>query len=198
MKWVIYTNLFAKVLCYGISHLLTKGLDRGYVLHKEETGLIRGKINFTTTLRKNFFNQPQIDCEYDEFRHDVLHNQMLKSTVQMLIRCEDLNEKLRDELKYIYHRLHGIEEINLSKRCFRLVQLNRNNFYWHFPFAFTNGVPAHYALYKTSTCDRTSTLLTIILVGIAENRANLLTIKDWTTFSTCLDQLSLIHQRLRP
>lgn len=125
-------DLFGKVLCNGISHLLKKGPDRGYALHKEEIGRIRGKINFTTTLRKNFFNLPRIDCEYDELSHNVLHNQILKSTVRIVIRCEDVNEELRDELKYIYHRLHEIDEIYLSKRCFRLVQLNRNNYFYDF------------------------------------------------------------------
>lgn len=125
-------DLFGKVLCNGIAHLLKKGLDRGYVLHKEETGRIRGKINFTTTLRKNFFNQPRIDCEYDELSHNILHNQILKSTVKILTRCEDLNTELREELKYIYHRFHEIEEIALSKRHFRLVQLNRNNYFYDF------------------------------------------------------------------
>jgi 5-methylcytosine-specific restriction enzyme subunit McrC len=125
-------DLFGKVLCNGISHLFKKGLDRGYVLHKEEIGRIRGKINFTTTLRKNFFKLPRIDCEYDELSHDILHNQILKSTVKMLIKCEELNKDIREDLKCIYHRFYGIEEITLSKRHFRLVQLNRNNYFYDF------------------------------------------------------------------
>ncbi len=125
-------DLFGKVLCNGIAHLLKRGLDRGYVLHREETGRIRGKINFTTTLRKNFFNLPRINCEYDELSHDILHNQILKSSVKVLIGCKDLNTEIREELRYIYNQFHEIEEIGLSKRCFRLVQLNRNNFFYDF------------------------------------------------------------------
>jgi 5-methylcytosine-specific restriction enzyme subunit McrC len=125
-------DLFGKVLCSGIAHLLKRGPDRGYVLHKEETGQIKGKINFAITLRKNFFSQPRVYCEYDELNHNILHNRILKSTVKMLLRYEDLDENLREQLKYFYHRFQEIEEIDLSKRCFRLIQFNRNNYFYDF------------------------------------------------------------------
>lgn len=125
-------DLLGKVLCNGIVHLLKRGLDRGYVLHEEETGQIRGKINITTTLSKHFFSQPRVDCQFDELSHDVLHNQILKSTIKLLLRCEDLNKEIREQLKQLHHRLHDITDIALSKRCFRLVQLNRNNYFYDF------------------------------------------------------------------
>ena len=125
-------DLFAKVLTGGISHLLKKGLDRGYVLCSEQTGRIRGKIQFTTTLKRNFFSQPILDCEFDELSHDILHNRILKSTMKMLINCEDVDDAIHDELVFTYRRLQEISEIPLQKKCFRLVQLNRNNFFYDF------------------------------------------------------------------
>jgi len=125
-------DLFSRVLVSGISHLCKKGLDRGYVFHSEETARIRGKINFTATLKRNYFSQPVMICEYDDLSYDVLHNQILKSMVKMLINCEDVDEKVHNELVSTYRRLQAIQEIVLAKKHFRLVQLHRNNLFYDF------------------------------------------------------------------
>jgi len=125
-------DLFAKVLNQGVSHLLRRGLDRGYIVHDEEMSRIRGKINFAATLKRNFFSQPILNCEFDELSHNVLHNKILKSTIKMLILCEDVDDRIHDELVFIFRRLQGIDEIPLMKKHFRLVQLNRNNYFYDF------------------------------------------------------------------
>jgi len=125
-------DLFARVLVVGISHLLKKGLDRGYVVHKEETCLIRGKIDFTATLKKSFFKQPRIYCEYDELSYNVLHNQILKSTVLLLMHIDNLSEDNQRYLRGIYRRLAGVDCIEVGKKSFRLVQLHSNNYFYDF------------------------------------------------------------------
>jgi 5-methylcytosine-specific restriction enzyme subunit McrC len=125
-------DLFSKVLIGGISHLCKKGLDRGYVFYSEETCRIHGKINFTTTLKRHFFTQPALECEFDELSYNVLHNRILKSTIKMLLGCEDVDEAIHDELVFTYRRLHGINEVPLTKKYFRLVQLHRSNFFYDF------------------------------------------------------------------
>ena len=37
-------DLFARVLISGLDHLLKKGIDRGYVVHSEESRVLRGKL----------------------------------------------------------------------------------------------------------------------------------------------------------
>jgi 5-methylcytosine-specific restriction enzyme subunit McrC len=125
-------DFFARILSAGITHLLKKGLDRGYETLKEETGLIRGKIDFATTLKRNFFKQPKVFCEYDEFSYNVLHNRILKSTVLSLMKTEDLNDKNKQNLHTVNRRLNDIEPIELSKRTFGLVQLHSNNYFYDF------------------------------------------------------------------
>ena len=107
-------DLFARVLVVGISHLLKKGLDRGYVVHREDTSLIRGKIDFATTLKRSFFKQPRIYCEYDELSYNILHNQILKSTVLLLMKFDNLSEDNRQHLRGIYRRLAGVDCIECT------------------------------------------------------------------------------------
>ena len=111
-------DLFAKVLANGISYILRRGIDRGYLLHLEETGTLRGKVDFNTTLKRTNFSTPQVYCEYDELNYNVLHNQILKTTLDKLIRFQELDHAIRADLIFLYRTLKEVELIRLTKRHF--------------------------------------------------------------------------------
>lgn len=125
-------DLFAKVLVNGLNHLLKRGLDRGYVTWADESRCLRGKICFAATLKRNLLVKAYINCEHDELSHNVLHNQIVKSTIRSLIHIGTIAEELRDELIGLYRRLHGIQSIELNPSVFYRVQLNRNNSFYDF------------------------------------------------------------------
>lgn len=125
-------DLFAKVLVNGLNHLIKRGLDRGYVTWADESRCLRGKICFAPTLKRNLLVKANIHCEHDELSHNVLHNQILKSTIHSLIPIDDIAEELRDELVGSYRKLHGIDSIELNRNVFSRVQLNRNNAFYDF------------------------------------------------------------------
>ena len=87
-------ELLSKVLANGVSYLLRLGLDRNYKTYLLETGTIRGKINFNTTLKKNYFSQPVLYCEYDELSHNILHNQIIKTTINRLIHSPEIDPEI--------------------------------------------------------------------------------------------------------
>lgn len=126
------SQLFATVLIEGISHLFKKGIDRGYVQYSDEIQRIRGKIDFPMNIKRNFFRQPRLYCEFDELDYDILHNQILKTTIKNMIGCKRLDEELNTKLKNLALRLHKVSDIVLTKKCFRQVQLHRNNFFYDF------------------------------------------------------------------
>lgn len=125
-------DLLAHVLANGVSHLLKQGPDRGYVLYAEETATIRGKVCFTETLKRNYFQQPKLFCEFDELSHNVLHNQILKTTLDRLRRCPELNKSIHAKVMDQLRRWPGIDLIPLSKNDFRRVQLHANNRFYRF------------------------------------------------------------------
>ncbi len=126
------SQLFATVLIEGMSHLFKKGLDRGYVQYSEEIQRIRGKIDFPMNIKRNFFKQPRLYCEYDELDYNILHNQILKTTIKNMIGCQGLDQDVNNKLKNLCLRLHKVDCICLTKKMFRQVQLNRNNFFYDF------------------------------------------------------------------
>jgi 5-methylcytosine-specific restriction enzyme subunit McrC len=131
-------DLFAKVLTSGIMHLKRRGIDRGYVPHLELLSCIRGKIDFNNTLKSMSHIQGKIYCNYDEFSYNILHNQILKTTLQNLLNCEnsDTGIKLdignRKDLYESYKLFRDVETIPLTKRTFGRVQLHSNNYFYDF------------------------------------------------------------------
>ncbi|MCD6297876.1 MAG: 5-methylcytosine-specific restriction endonuclease system specificity protein McrC [Deltaproteobacteria bacterium] len=125
-------DLFAKVLVEGLNHLFKRGLDRGYVTYTEDSRCLRGKICFAPSVKRNLLVKAQIHCEYDELNHNVLHNQILKTTIRSLIHAHDIDRSIKNDLIGLYRRLHKIESIQLNHSVFSRVQLHQNNAFYDF------------------------------------------------------------------
>ena len=125
-------DLFARVLVSGTTHLLKRGLDRGYIAYSESIRGIKGKIDFDTTLKKQLLKNARVQCEYDELSYNVLHNQILKTTIKALISEKSIDRSLRNELLSVYRALNEIEEIQLTSSIFSRIQLHRNNYFYSF------------------------------------------------------------------
>jgi len=128
-------ELFGRVLEAGTTHLLKRGLDREYVCESTDTSSLRGKLDLTTTIKRNLLMHSRVHCHVDELHHDVLQNQILKTTIVRLVRCENLQRKLKDSLLRAYRRLGGISEIPLTSSAFGRVVLHRNNAHYRLPLA---------------------------------------------------------------
>lgn len=125
-------DLFAKVLISGTHHLVRRGFDRGYLEFSEDTKRPRGKIDFASTLKRNLLIENRLSCDFDELDYNVLHNRILKTTIQSVMTVENLDSDLKEGLHEINRRLWEIRDINLSGQLFRRVQLHRNNYYYGF------------------------------------------------------------------
>lgn len=123
-------NLFAKVLINATHNLLRRGLDRGYVRIQDDVPCLRGRVVFGETLKRNLLRQAKAHCAFDELRHDILHNQILKTTIERLAHLDQTETELRNALKRLFRALEYVGTIRLSKRAFRRVQLHRNNAFY--------------------------------------------------------------------
>lgn len=130
MECATLIDLLANVLANGAAHVLRRGLDRGYVPYSEETATLRGKLDTATTLKRTYFAAPRIFCEYDDFQHNILHNQILATTMFNVLRLPELDVKIRGRLEQCYRKLAHIDRIPLNKRHFGMVQLHRNNSFY--------------------------------------------------------------------
>lgn len=120
-------NLLGRILASGTGNLLKRGLDRGYITEAEELRGIRGKLEFSNSMRRMSFERARAYCRYDELSYNVLHNRILKTTIMKLIKSDNIDVGIRKELSNLYRYFGGVDEINLSLDLFSKVQINRNN-----------------------------------------------------------------------
>jgi 5-methylcytosine-specific restriction enzyme subunit McrC len=125
-------DLFAVVLKNGINQLIKRGFDRNYIEYSEDTRRLRGKIDFAVTLKKNLMKKAQLHCRFDDLSHNVLHNKIIKSTINNLINIENIDKDIKDELRDLYLKLRGIDLIKIENKHFRMIQLNSNNYFYDF------------------------------------------------------------------
>jgi len=127
-----YIDLFAKVLNNGCSYILKRGLDRTYKNEFEELTQVHGKIDFKNNLRNLSVPSLRLHCDFDELSQDILHNQIIKATLNKLLRVKNLDRSIRLELLEVYKRFLHISDIALTSNHFAKVNLHRNNLFYRF------------------------------------------------------------------
>lgn len=123
-------DLFGKVLSNGCSYLLKKGFDRNYVSHDEIINGIKGKLLLADSIKHNLFNKGKANCEFDDFSHNIIHNQIIKATIRNLLLNKVVSGKIKNELHHVHNKFHGIDEIKLTRLHFNIVRLHRNNYFY--------------------------------------------------------------------
>jgi 5-methylcytosine-specific restriction enzyme subunit McrC len=124
-------NLCAHVLTSGIDRLLRRGIDRGYLELTEESARVRGRLDLTGMITGLTWVNARAVCRFDELTPDILHNQILRTTVRLLSHAS-IETSLRDRLRETDLQLSGISTIPLTMALFRRVQLHRNNGFYAF------------------------------------------------------------------
>jgi 5-methylcytosine-specific restriction enzyme subunit McrC len=119
-------NLLGKVLHDGVSHLMRRGLDRGYLPVEQEQRQLRGKVLLVETAQRLLLQQGRVACRTDELSHDVPHNRVLKAALRELAKLPGIDRELGLDIKELCHRLHDVSDVELGPAAFRGVQLSQN------------------------------------------------------------------------
>lgn len=136
-------DLFARILESGTSHLLKRGLDRQYVEEAVDTSSLRGKLDLTATIKRNLLIKSRVRCFIDDLSHDVLHNQILKTTIGKLVACKNLDRKRRNSLVRVFRHLGEVRQIPISANTFSRVVLHRNNLHYRLPIEVCRLIHSH-------------------------------------------------------
>jgi 5-methylcytosine-specific restriction enzyme subunit McrC len=119
-------DLFAHVLETATARLLKQGLDRAFIDFQEEVPGVVGKLCLAQTLKQNTLIKSRTVCRFSALSYNVVHNQILKTTICNLLKTDGLNTTIRKKLHTLAHRLHEVDEIRINNQSFRRVQLHRN------------------------------------------------------------------------
>lgn len=120
-------NLLARILINHLQILVKQGFYKEYIGNQENTSTIRGRINFPESINELTFKQAKMYCEFDELSYDILHNQIIKTTLFHLLNNPLIDKEIQEDIQKIYPYFHKIQKISLTNRIFHQVRVHRTN-----------------------------------------------------------------------
>ena len=105
----ILIGLFARKLADEVR----KGMPRRYLVHEDDLTALRGRLDVTRQFTTLIARPDRLACRYDDLSSDTLLNQIMKATVNRLIRVSASAENQRRlrELAFFYADIRS-EPIN--------------------------------------------------------------------------------------
>ena len=120
-------NLLAAILMKGIGKQLKQGLYREYLNHKNDVNTIRGKIDMPGTISHQMTRKRMLTCEYDELSENNLLNQILKTTVLLLLRHSRVDQEYKDNLKKEIMFFSNVDVLDPKMIRWSAIRFQRNN-----------------------------------------------------------------------
>ena len=118
-------ELCAAILSKGISVQLKRGLGREYIPETDALSAIRGKIDISESLKTRTMLKKQLVCVYDDFSVNSYMNQVIKTTVELLLRS-DISKARKKELRKLFVFFCEVELLDVYNINWSF-QYNRNN-----------------------------------------------------------------------
>lgn len=105
-------ELCAAILNKGIGIQLKHGLRRDYVSKSESLSTLQGKLNISESIKTQTMLKKQMICTYDEFSTNIQFNQIIKSTVLLLLKANITNSR-KKSLRKLLLFFSDVNEIDL-------------------------------------------------------------------------------------
>jgi len=119
-------NLLASLLLCGTQTLIKRGFLKNYIKQNDELTAIRGKVNFSNSIRRLSFQNAKAVCDFDEFSGNILFNQVLKAIFLYLNR-QDLQRNIKRDISRVLLYFNEIDTIGIDTIKWDMLIFNRNN-----------------------------------------------------------------------
>jgi 5-methylcytosine-specific restriction enzyme subunit McrC len=125
-------HLLTRILLVKLRSLIKRGFYREYKSSIEEIGTLKGRVLFQESINTFSFKRGKMYCDFEEMTHDIVHNQIIKSTLYSLLQNPELDNSLREEIKNLYSYFAEVSTIKLSQRLFQELRIHRSNQHYRF------------------------------------------------------------------
>ena len=96
-------ELMAAILEKGIKVQLKRGLCKEYIPQAAALTSLRGKIDITESIKTQAMLRKQLICTYDEFSVNCTMNQIVKSTVELLLHSKISKQRKKNLRKLMLY-----------------------------------------------------------------------------------------------
>lgn len=120
-------DLFAAILAKGVSQQLKRGLHREYITKKEDLSVLKGKLDIYGTIENQCQRKKILSCKYDELSVNNIFNQILKTTIIILIRDFGVKKLHKTDLKKVILFFNEVDTIEPLSIRWDGLMYQRNN-----------------------------------------------------------------------
>jgi 5-methylcytosine-specific restriction enzyme subunit McrC len=122
-------EVLIKLFTDKLSDALRQGMPRRYVAHDDDLASLRGKLDVTRQFTVLAASPQRLACRFDELSPDIPLNQIMKATVERLLKVSASRENQRrlTELNFAYA---DISRINTHSIQWENIHLDRTNSRW--------------------------------------------------------------------
>lgn len=120
-------DLLAAILAKGIGIQLKQGLYKEYINRQEKLPVMRGKINMPGTIRNCLAHERVLTCDFDELSENNLFNQIVKTTVILLLRNAKVKSEYKDDLKKKLLFFSNVDILEPTSIKWSAIRFQRNN-----------------------------------------------------------------------
>lgn len=122
-------DLLSAILIKGVTWQIRYGLVSTYINQTEVLDSVHGKINIADSIKlKMNVNRPRLVCTFDEFSMNTSMNQIIKSTITLLLR-NDIPLTRKRELRKLLPYFREVDTVNLHSIRWNF-QFNQNNYHY--------------------------------------------------------------------
>ena len=119
------SELLSEILIIGVSKQIKQGLVKDYSDISEDVSSPKGKINITESINTLSFIKGKLNCTYDEFSLNCYLNQILKTTMSLLVKS-DISKTRRKKLKNLLMYFREVDLLDVVDIDWK-IRFDRNN-----------------------------------------------------------------------
>lgn len=120
-------DLFAEILIRGISYQLKQGLHKEYVSKQENMASVKGKIEMVETMSLRTRHSNLITCCFDELSENNIFNQILVTTIYVLLKHSSVKKEKKARLKQLVLFFSNVNPIRIENIHWNMLRFDRNN-----------------------------------------------------------------------
>ena len=118
-------DLCSAILARGLSTQIKRGLGKEYIPKTEALSSLRGKIDISDSIKSQTLMRRQMICTYDEFSVNSYMNQIIKTTVLLLLKA-DISLKRKRNLRKLLVYMNEVDVLDIHFINWNQ-KYNRNN-----------------------------------------------------------------------
>ena len=120
-------DMFAAILGKGVAQQLKHGLYKEYIGNSDDLTTLRGKLDIQGIIKNKMQRKQVLTCDFDELSENNLLNQVLKTTMLLLVRQQNVKPENKAVLKKDLVLFDGVDYVEPPNIRWDRIRYQRNN-----------------------------------------------------------------------